>query len=450
MDVSARPGQPILPFEAIPEVAFPPDYPTSLPTFWAQLATAQGPIFRRRLPPGMAQHLGTDWVVYLIGPEANRFVLHTQREAFSHDRGWTPQIGEVFDRGLLNTDDPAHAAQRRMMNPAFAIAYMHRYLPLMRQVIAEYTADWVARGTVDIYDEMRKITFGIAAEALVGIHTGARADRLRTLFYTLLYGEFTEETLGDFMATREELRRLILSIIAERRQHPTDDILGILVQARDEDGQVFTDEEIIGQVEILLVAGHETTTTLSSWVLMQLASSPAYRAIIRAEIATALSHHGGALTLDAVREMATLSRCIDETGRLYSPVGLVPRGVVRAVDFAGYHIPAGTQLRLVLAGGHRLPRVFADPERFDPERFAPPRDEEKQTPYSLVTFGGGQRICIGINFAQIEVKALVALLLPQFDLIPDHLHPPIHAYFGLTATIPGGMPMQVVPVKAEL
>ncbi|MGZ3681568.1 MAG: cytochrome P450, partial [Ktedonobacterales bacterium] len=97
---------------------------------------------------------------------------------------------------------------------------------------------------------------------------------------------------------------------------------------------------------------------------------------------------------------------IRETGRLHSPVQNVPRGVVQDVEFAGYTIPAGTDVRLALAGCHRMERYFANPDTFDPDRFAPPREEDRKTPYSLVTFGGGPRLCIGVNFANIEVKAL--------------------------------------------
>jgi sterol 14-demethylase len=116
--------------------------------------------------------------------------------------------------------------------------------------------------------------------------------------------------------------------------------------------------------------------------------------------------------------MKLMDAFLREVGRLYPPVINVPRGVISDYEFGGYRIPAGTALRLSLAGSHLLPSVFAEPQRFDPERFLPPRDEERRTPYGLVTFGGGPRICIGINFAQIEVKALAAHILRRYDLEP--------------------------------
>jgi cytochrome P450 len=95
-----------------------------------------------------------------------------------------------------------------------------------------------------------------------------------------------------------------------------------------------------------------------------------------------------------------------------------PRGVVSDFEFGGYHVPAGVQARYSIVGGHWLPSIFANPERFDPDRFAPPREEDKKVPYSLIPFGGGQRICIGVNFAQVEIKALAAHVLRTYDLEP--------------------------------
>jgi cytochrome P450 len=142
-----------------------------------------------------------------------------------------------------------------------------------------------------------------------------------------------------------------------------------------------------------------------------------------------------------LRGARVLDAFIREAGRLYSPVLNVPRGVVQDFEFAGYTVPMGTHVRLALAASHRLPTIFANPEVFDLDRFLPPREEDR-LPYALVTFGGGPRVCIGINFAQIEVKALVAHVLPRYTLTPVEPHPPIYAGHW-TAIMPGGAPMRV-------
>jgi cytochrome P450 len=346
--------------------------------------------------------------------------MRSHRDHFSHDLGWTPTLGGIFEKGLLNTDDPEHARQRKLMNPAFVIAYMNRYLPIMNRVIAERSRDWVEHGEVDMYAETRKITFDVAAECLIGLHTGAEVDHLRELFYALMMSDLEEgETMDDYIARmmgiRAELDALLVARIAERRQAPTDDILGMLVKAGDEQSAPFTDRELLGQLHILLVAGHETTTTLSAWLLYLLATHPDILARAHAEMDDALAATGGEITMDAIKAMRLLGHTVDEAGRLYSPVGNVPRGVVKDFEFGGYHVPAGSRVLLSLAACHRLPDVFANPDVFDPDRFAPPREEDKRTPYSLVTFGGGPRICIGNRFAMMEATLILATLAQRFS-----------------------------------
>lgn len=420
----------------------------TLPTFLAQAATEHGPIFRSIVPAG--REAGRT-VIFMVGPEANRFVLHTHRTAFSHDLGWTPVIGSHVGRGLLNMDDPDHAVHRRLWNPAWTSARMAEYLPAMERIITERLATWRQRGEVDLYEEARRITFDIAATVLAGLPPGATLDRVRELFYIMFHSfnrrrESTRAFQVRKAQARQELDALILPLIAARRgQAPGTqplDVIGTLIDARNQTGYALSDEEVLAHLNILLVAGHETTTTLGTWLLFLLATLPEQRARIRAEIATLPGGGAGPLPPSALQALPWLDSFVRETGRLYTPVLNLPRGVVREFTFDGYTIPAGTILRLALAAGHRLPRCFAAPEHFDPARFLPPREEDKRHPYALATFGGGSRVCIGVNFAQLEVKALIVHVLRNFELevMPDQR--PIHAGFWV-ARVPFGIRVRV-------
>jgi retinoid hydroxylase len=418
------------------------------PSVLAHLATEVGLVFRRVLRQG--PFAGTD-TLYMVGPEANRFVMHTHRDAFSHERGWTPIIGEVLGQGLLNMDDPEHTRHRKLWNPAFTSAYMETYLPLMQRIIAERTARWAERGVVDMYQEVREITFDVAATALAGVPRGPQADRMQQLFYRLIVGDRMgaqsyETWLEEATRARSELTELLLLLIAERRAMPSvqapRDVLGLIVHARDEDGEALTDEQVLGHVDILLVAGHETTTVLGAYTLYRLATMHEARDRVLAELDEVLGDERGPVSVEATHQLRELEYFVRETGRLNPPVFNVPRGVVRDVEFAGYTIPAGTTVRLALAACHRLPDIFTDPDLFDPQRFAPPREEDRRVPYSLVTFGGGPRLCIGINFANIEVKALAVHVLRHYRLEPVSAEPPVQ--IGFTATmLPAGAPLRV-------
>lgn len=434
----------------IPVVTLPRDAAGAgtLPTFLAQAAVEHGPIFRSVVPSG--RESGRE-VVYMVGPEANRLVLHTHRHHFSHDLGWTPVIGASVGQGLLNMDDPAHAHHRKLWNPAFTAACMEAYLPAIQRVIVERTRNWPERREVDLYDEARWLTFDIAATVLAGLDAGARLDRARELFYLLFHGyDRRRETRYAFQQrkahARRELDALLLALIAARRRMPPEqqprDVLGMIVHARDAQGMALTDQQIVAHLNILLVAGHETTTTFSTWALYLLATLPEHRERILHELDTLARDRDGTPAPGPLQALPYLDRFIREVGRLYTPVLNLPRGVVAPFTFAGHPVPAGAAVRLALAAGHRLPHVFAAPERFDPDRFALPGEEDKRRPYALAPFGGGSRICIGVNFAQLEIKALIAHVLRayQLELIPGQR--PVHAGFWV-ARVPFGIRVRV-------
>jgi cytochrome P450 len=119
------------------------------------------------------------------------------------------------------------------------------------------------------------------------------------------------------------------------------------------------------------------------------------------------------------------------------------------VEFGGYLIPAGTKVRLSVAGCHRLPHIFREPDQFEPDRFLPPREEDKQHPYAFITFGGGPRVCIGINFAQVEIKILAAHVFRRFALEPILERPVLQIYHGSLALIPTGIPVRVTRAAAS-
>ena len=262
------------PFKEIPTI----DVSVMDGAFWhgelsatmAQLAEEHGPVFR--WVARSDEEAGQERVT-MAGPEANRFVMNTQRQAFSHEIGWSPLINETLGRGLLTMDDPEHAVHRRMWNPAFAASYMGTYLPIMQRVIEERTATWPERSAIDLYSEAREITFDIAAAALAGFNRGEEVDRMRKLFYTLLHGYDSsipfDEFVAGFYGARNRLFEILAQMIEERRATPVEarprDVLSLILEARDDEGKTLSTEQVLGHLNILLVAGHETTTTLSAW-----------------------------------------------------------------------------------------------------------------------------------------------------------------------------------------
>ena len=426
------------------------------PTIMARWAEEVGPVFKREFDPPLPN--GITRIVYLVGPDANRMVLHTHRDAFSHAAGWSPVLGPFFGKGLLNMDGDEWRRHRQMMNPAFTHAYMAAYLPVMHRVIAARTADWVERGEIDLNEESREIAFDVAAGALAGVHAAEHVDALRRLFYALLHANFDrqKETFEQFRArmavVEGQLRDILLPLIAERRGGASlgnlgdrPDVLQLIVNARDEHGQAFSDSQLLAHMLILLVAGHETTTSLAAWLLYLLAIHPDYLARVHTELRVVAPDPEPLATLEQLERMRILANAVTEAGRLHSPVRFGPRGLLRDVEFAGYRLPAGTHVRYAIAATHRMPSLYADPDRFDPDRFVPPREEHKKHPYALVTFGGGPRTCIGVNMAQVEVRALAAHVLRRYALEPIPEAPPVQV--GMLTGFPEkGVKVRVRPL----
>ncbi len=429
----------VLPYDAIPVVELPSDYQHHLAPLLAEAYQQHGPIFRSTFFERN--------VVYLVGPEANRFVLVNNRQKFSNFIGWSSVffVVRLLGHGLLSMDGEEHDSHRKMMNPAFTISYMGRYLPLMNRIIRKQAEGWLQAGEIDVYEEARKVTFEVAAQALTSLNEGEEIERFRMLFWSILMAPGVATSDEDFYARldllHKELHELLLPKIEERRRQPTDDIFGLLVQARDENGNAMSDEQLIAHINILLVAGHETSTSLVAWLFYLLNRHPDYTQRILQEQEAILGARREP-TLEDVKRMKVLENALSEAERLYPPVANGPRGVVEDFEFHGYHVPAGAMAFYSIVGSHMIPSIFTNPDTFDPDRFAPPREEHKKNPYALVGFGGGPRICIGINFAQVEIKAIVSHILRNYtlELVPGQ---EIHQVYGVTGAPLNGIRMRV-------
>ncbi len=396
-----------------------------------------GPVFRIQLM-GMP-------MVALIGPEANRLIMVTHRERFSHGHGYA-FVREVLGDGLLFQDGDVHRRNRTLMTPAFHQRGVQQYFEVMSACAAAHATRWAAEGRGPMYDRFRHLTFEIMARLILGVCGDLEIGRLSHLNDRLAKGtigflrvRWPWTAYGKGLRARDELRSYLRGVIRVRRDAPGTDALGLLMAARDEAGETLSDEELLEQAVILMFAGHETTTSMLTSFLLALRDHPGTYRRLRDEQRRVVG--GAELTLDHLKELNELDLVLKEIERLWPPISLCQRGVTAAVEFVGYEMPPGTLVIYSPWVTHRLPEVFKDPERFDPDRFAPPREEHRATPYSLVGFGGGPRLCIGQAFSQLEVKIVASLLLRRYrwEIDPGDPRlryvPTLHPRSGLPATI---------------
>jgi cytochrome P450 len=384
-----------------------------------------GPIFSMRL-------LHTK-VVFMLGPEANHFVTVGHPENFHWRESSFGDLIPLLGDGLLTIDDAYHDRARAIMLPAFHREQVEASTAAMHLEAEAGLAALRPDTVVDVYAWMRTLAMRIAMRALLGLDPddGGQGAVAATNF---------EEALGFFgidyalrllrgpgspwrklMASRAVLDRIVYEEIGRRRDAPDAerrDILSLLVAARGEGGERFTDTEIRDQLMTLMFAGHDTSTSTVTFALWELAHHPEAHERLTEELDRVLA--GAPPTIDQLeRELPYLDMVVDEVLRLYPPAWIGPRRAVRDFDFGGFTVPTGAYVNYVSWASHRLPEVFPEPEAFVPERFS--RERKAALPRgAYVPFGGGKRVCIGKRFGQIEVKLVLAMLLQRLraDALP--------------------------------
>src|SRR5690606_32565448 len=170
---------------------------------------------------------------------------------------------------------------------------------------------------------------------------------------------------------------------------------------------------ITGMFISLMFAGHHTTSTTSSWALLELLRHPEWMKRVTDEL-DALYADGQEVSYQALREIPVLESCFKETLRLHPPLVLLMRKVARPFTLEDWTIPVGATVGVSIAVSNRDPAVFRDPERFDPTRYAPGREEDARI-FAWIPFGAGRHRCVGAAFAMMQIKAIFSILLRRYE-----------------------------------
>lgn len=383
-----------------------------------------------RYGPVWQTHLLGRPTVVLLGPAANRFILGTHMHLFSSRQGWSKTITSLIGDGLSFLDGATHRRHRAMIMPALHGSVLGGYFDEMHAQSAAHAERWLAAGQLRLFDGFKRLSFDIATRLMLGPQSQAEAAECFELFHIFTRGLFAPPAwklpwipYGKAWQAGLKLRPMLRRIVEQHRAAPGPTILGLLLAARDEHGQGFSDDELIDELLVLLWAGHDTITSLLTWTTYELARHPDVRAQAVAE-----QHALGArpVALADLRQLPQLDRILREAERLHPPAPGGFRAVVADVEYGGYRIPAGWNVMYSSVFTHHMPELWRDPERFDPDRFAAPRGEGKQ-PFCLVGFGGGPRVCVGLAFAQMQMRIVMAHLLRsvRFELLPHQRFEPV-------------------------
>jgi cytochrome P450 len=392
--------------------------------FFLRAREHHGDVYRLRLGP-LVTH-------FVFHPDHVRHVLHDRPK--NYVRGWQYRLlRRLLGDNLIVNDGEAWLRQRRLAQPAFGRERLARYADVMVQATADALARWgqgAPDQTVDIGAEMRRLALDIAGRTLFSRDVSGESDVVGRNFATVaayLKRRFDRPFVSPptwvptpanrrFQRAAGQLNRLVLEIVRERRRDPRDrgDLLSMLMAAKDDEtSTTLDDRQLASTVLAFLLAGHETTATALTWTWYLLGSHSTMRERVRAEADTVLGDRPPTFA-DAARLEFT-RRVIEESMRLYPPVWVVPRQVVADDEIGGFRIPARSLAILCPFVTHRHPAIWERPDAFDPDRFAPERSAERSK-YAHFPFIAGPHQCIGAEFAMLEMRLIVAMVLREYDL----------------------------------
>jgi cytochrome P450 len=372
-------------------------------------------------------------VVFVSNPQALQQILSSDSKEFdapgdtSLNQLFQPFLGE---HSVITLSGDRHRRQRQLLMPPFHGERMRAYSQLISNITEQIISQWKIGQPFAIRDSMQAISLRVILRAVFGLNEGPRYRQLEELLnsmlnvtssplsVSMLYFPILRQDLGPlspwgrFLRQKQQIDQLLYAEIQERRDQPDSsrtDILTLLMSARDQADELMTDVELRDELMTLLLAGHETTATAITWALYWIHKLPKVRDKLLQEL-DCLGDHPEA---SAILRLPYLNAVCSETLRIY-PIGMLtfPRVVKSPCELIGYQLDPGTVLIGSIYLTHQREDVYPEPKQFKPERFL----ERQFSPYEYLPFGAGSRRCIGMAFAQFEMKIVLAKILSRFEM----------------------------------
>ena len=416
------------PFSPVPPGSLPIPGDAGAPLVGHALSYARyGSLFTR----ARSRRLGPVWwmsspvgrAIVVTGPAATREVLANRDKVFSQE-GWRSTIDRFFHRGLMLLDFDEHRAHRRIMQEAFTAPRIETYLAQTVPVLREVLPSWPAQ--LRLYPALKGLTLDVAQQVFMDARSGAEAGAVNRAFVDCVRAgnAFVRHDLPGTrwrrgLRGRDHLQRWFRSNLAAKRAGDGHDLFSALCHAETEDGERFSDDDVVNHMIFLMMAAHDTSTITVASAAHHLARHPQWQQRCRAE-SDALGDD--VPDVAALRSLTSLDLVIREALRLDAPVPVLMRTAERDTTVAGHHVPAGSRVIVAPAVNHYDPACWSDPDAFDPERFGPDRREDRSDRDAWVPFGGGVHKCIGLHFGTLEVTAILHEMLRRYrwDLAPGY------------------------------
>ncbi len=395
-------------------------------------------------------------VLMLSSPELVHAALVDQVDAFVKSRGLSHFGRPLLGDGLLTSEGEVHKRNRKLLAPAFQHKRIANYAEVMAADTERALAAWSDGATLDVAEEMMKLTLTIVGRTLFDADVTAESRVVsQALTDAMEYMIDSVSSLVSFpykwptprnrkmQRAIRALDEIVYRIIRERRAENVDkgDVLSMLLLARDEDdGAGLSDPQVRDEVMTLILAGHETTANALAWTWHLLAQHPEAYDRVQAETDRVLA--GRTPRMEDLPNLPYTLSVLKEAMRLYPPAYLMGREATRDVQLGPHLLKKGTIVMINIFGLHHHAAYFTDPERFDPDRFAPAA-EKQLAKGAYMPFGAGPRICIGNHFAMMEGHLILATLAQRVRFVAD-APAAIEPEPLVTLRPRGGVPLRVI------
>ncbi len=373
---------------------------------------------------------GSD-AVLLLGPDACETVFRNKDKAFANGPAWTRLVGPFFRRGLMLLDFEEHHGHRRIMQEAFTRDRLESYAERMGPAIERGLGAWVEQDDFRAYPALKQLTLDIATDIFMGgaeDHGPEEMARVNEAFIAcvqaasaIVRARLPFTRWGRAHAGREVLDEFLRHYLPARRATRTSDIFSVLCHIETEEGERFSDDDVVDHMIFLMMAAHDTSTITVSTILQYLGQHPAWQERCRAESLVLGAHP----TLAELESLESLDLVMKECLRLVAPVTMLVRKTVKDTVVEGVAIPADSDVIVGVQYSHLMADYWTDPTIFDPARFSAERREDKSHRYAWEPFGGGVHKCIGLYFAGAEIKTILHQLLRshRWSVDPSYVVP---------------------------
>lgn len=376
---------------------------------------------------------------YLINhPALVKQILQETNKSFDKHNVIYDRFRTAFGNGLVVAEGEHWKRQRKLMQPMFVPSAVKQFVGVMVSSASSLVERWESKSSsqtvFDIASDMNHLTLEIAGRAL--FHDGFSEAAEKISHWTATINQycakpplpiirspwFPSRRNRKLKATMRALNEFLSEMIAKRRGTSIEnDLLSILLAATHEGtNQRMTDVEIMEEVLGMIIGGHETSSSALTWTWYEIDQNKDVQARLFNEIDEVLG--GRTLTLEDIPKLRFTKMIIEESLRLHPPFWFENRNVASDVLLGGVLIPKGSIIAFSRYSLHRHANFWVDPNRFDPQRFEPGNEENTRASCAQVPFGGGPRICIGINFAMLELIAIIAVVSQRYRVVVDSSH----------------------------